>query len=403
MFYKYLFLFTGLQSFELDIKWPLNILWRRKKTPINKLPGNDSINIHYQYESKNDYVTRMTLKERLRLYVLVFYFFVILGFLTLDAIYILRKLILNTDDTLSRQYLGYFSLYLIAPVNYVWLKYYLSSDHLFVILTTFRSSDEKNHDYRIFLLASVVLSIIYCSVAYPTVKFSGSIGILSSNTDILYIWVIRIIIELIGKTLVFHNYIISILVFYEHDRLIKKFIEKIQKGPSLELNNTKVLTHMICELNIIKFKLECSIYYFNTLIFMTTVLISFACFMFFDVVFRLDAEPEKYLYPLILIIFHLLCQSLFFFILYSHGEKRQKLYKAVVSQDFMYRYIYSNTIHMTDKANSANVILNWMILKEMLEKGWVDFEIFGISVRDGNLIKKLLALGSILIIVFSSQ
>lgn len=214
-------------------------------------------------------------------------------------------------------------------------------------------------------------------------------------------WLYFILNEITTKTLLFHNYIITIFVFYKHNEEIDNFIEKIENQSNFILDTNNFLISLINEITTMKSKVERSIYYFNSLISVSTVFVCLAVFLFFDAIFRQNNELVDYLNASTLTIFYILVQCIFFVIIYRYAKKRTDLYQAVSGHNFIYKYIFTKTIHMNVEINRTNAILNWMILKDILGSDWIDFKIMGISSKDGDLIKKSIAVASLLIVIFS--
>lgn len=399
LYYKYLKNNCGLTSYEFRIIYPINILWQKKtlkyKVITNKIGGHCSFHINNQFEL-SFYGEPPNWYETFQLTISICCFFIILTFLSIQPFYIIY--LMFQDGHNIRQYLGFSALFLIPVINFIWLKYYFSTNHLDI---TFESYTHKYIKYKYVLITSCLVSL--CYIIFIIGFFKGepeNILYFSSGTKIGY-WFYFLINEFLNKTLIFHNYLITIIVFYKHNDDIKKYIYKLENQSNFILDTNEFINDLIREITSLRSKVERSIYYFNSLISITTILVCFSVFIFFDVVFRQDTHLLNYVDAISLLVFYIIVQSIFFVIIYDYADKRTNLYKAISGHSFLYKYIFIKTIYMQEENNRISVMLNWMILKNILENNWIDFRIMGISSKDGDLIKKSIALASLLIVIFS--
>lgn len=388
---------SGFNSYELKLPTPIYYLWQTKKIQTSR-NINNNLDVYFNFEEEIDYEPP-TFKESIFITFNVLYFIVIFGFLVIEPIYLFIQLVTNNNFT--RQYVAYLCLFLLTPVNYLWSKYYLNTDHLKTILK--QSYIECGLKYRHLVIVSTILSVLYLIIISTILRKDGDeqVDIFVNSDNINNFHFPYYTYEFISKILMFHNYIIAIVVFYEHNSLMKNFINKINKGHCFELNNLKTIKSLTKELNNIKSKLQCSIHYFNTLISVTTVLVCLSIFLFFEAKFRFEQDLINPIYSGTLIIFYSINQCVFFCILWYYGDKRNKLFSTISSQAFASKFVLVNNLQMQDSNKSILAYLHWITLKELLEKNWCQFKILGISELDGDLIKKAIAIGSLLIIIFS--
>lgn len=381
------------------MNWLLSYLWQKKyliyrKNSRDSTVQNFRVTNLYELSFSGEEPTRY---ERCCLYSSIVYFCIINCFFLSQPIYLLYKAI--TEEEHIRQYVGFLCLYLLPTVNYFWLKYYLTTNHLKLSINNYTNYRIK---YRYIVCISFSLSVLYLGIIMGV--FSNTIRskqyfLNDKNTCIF--WLYFILNEITTKTLLFHNYIITIFVFYKHNEEIDNFIEKIENQSNFILDTNNFLISLINDITTMKSKVERSIYYFNSLISVSTVFVCLAVFLFFDAIFRQNNELVDYLNASTLTIFYILVQCIFFVIIYRYAKKRTDLYQAVSGHNFIYKYIFTKTIHMNVEINRTNAILNWMILKDILGSDWIDFKIMGISSKDGDLIKKSIAVASLLIVIFS--
>lgn len=395
LYWKYLKLICGFYDVNYKLCKPFDILWSRKNVKINDNNMiTTSIHINNQYENSFQGEIEPTKKDIYILIVNMLYFLLILSFFLIQPVNLIISCI--NDRKYIKQYIGFISLFLLPPINYIWLKYYLTSNHIKVILNSY--NNYIKHSY-------IIILSLFCSISYITLTYIFYRNIRNrsyfSNDSKYGFWVFFTINELITKTLIFHNYIISILTFYRHNKEINDYIYQIENKSNFILDTNLYINTLIKDVSILKMRVESSIYYFNNLISLTTIFVCLSVFLFFDIIFRQTEHLVNYVDAAVFTIFYFIVQCIFFIIIYKYAEHRINLYNAVANHSFLYKYIYIKTIHMQDEINRISAILNWMTLKEILQNDWIDFRIMGISSKDGDLIKKSIAIGSLLIIIFS--
>lgn len=395
LYWKYLKLICGFYDVNFKLWKPFNILWNRKNVKINEqniLTSN--LHINNQYENSFQYELKPTTKDIVILIINILYFLLILSFFLIQPVNLIIECV--REKKYIKQYIGFISLFLLPPINYLWLKYYLTSNHISIILDSY-----NNYIKHIYVfIVSVIFSIFYIILM---VIFHDNIRNKSYylNETKNGFWIFFIVNELLTKTIIFHNYILSILTFYRHNREINNYIYEIENKSNFILDTNTYINNLIRDVSLLKMKVESSIYYFNNLISITTVLVCLSVFLFFDVIFRQAEHLVNYIDAAVFTIFYSIVQCIFFIIIYKYAEHRINLYNAVANHSFLYKYIYTKTIYMQDEINKIGAILNWMTLKEILQNDWIDFRIMGVSSKDGDLIKKSIAIASLLIIIFS--
>lgn len=371
----------------------MNIFWETKVIRYN---NNGKINLQINNQFENSFQYSDPKQRDIKILVInIFYFFLLLFFFLIQPVNLIVSCIQDTKHI--KQYMGFIFLFFLPTVNYIWLKYYLTSNHLEMMISSYES---RYISHKIIIATSLACSIFYIIFIVYLYGNPRNKSYFSNNSENGF-WIFFVFNELITKTLIFHNYLITIIVFYRHNKQISNYIHDIENRSNFVLDANSFIYNLIKEISNLKMKVETSIYYFNTLISLSTILVCFAVFLFFDVVFRQDEHLVNYIDASVFTIFYLLVQCIFFIIIYNYANNRIKLYNAIASHSFLNKYIFIKTIQMQDETNKISAILNWMTLKEILQNDWIDFRIMGISSKDGDLIKKSIALASLLIIIFS--
>lgn len=389
---KYLKILCGFYDTEFKLPKPFSYLWQRKRLRQTKKTITH-INITNNFENSDEFVIPDVI-DLCYLSIHILYFLCVLGFLLIQPITLIIKCIQDGDNI--RQHIGFISLFFLPPINYVWLKYYLTTNHLNIIISEYDS--KYINKTNIFLLSSTlgVFYVIFIITYYLKKKETFYI-----DKNIYNFWIYFTINELLTKTMIIHNNLITLFVFYKHNSDISNFIYEIERKTNFILDTNNLLNLLIKDSSILKLNIERSIHYFNDLISISTILVCVSIFIFFDVKFIQTSDIINPIEAIVYSSFYLIFQLLFFLVLYDYACKRQKLYESISNYFFVHKYLFVKSLHMQKDINKMHVIINWNTLKDILKNDWVDFNIMGISSKDGDLIKKAIAIGSLLLIISS--
>jgi len=225
----------------------------------------------------------------------------------------------------------------------------------------------------------------------------------SYGTD--YFWVTFLTLEIIGRNTIIINSGLFILIFYNHLKKIYKFTKTIDNGESnLQFDELTALSDFIIELVKIKSELKCSIERFEYLVSLTTgiggsALILFIQHKFTENDFNLRLEE---VYITVSLIYYLISQGIFFYILYTYSIVRENIHIYINSINFINKYVKRTDFKKITTGNRVLIIeeesattLDWMILDRLTKENWIDFTILGVSTRDGSLLKKVLTFSTI--------
>ena len=115
--------------------------------------------------------------------------------------------------------------------------------------------------------------------------------------------------------------------------------------------------------------------------------------------------PQDY-YTIVALSYYFLSELIFIIILWKYSYKRFSLHQYINSNNFISKYLSrSKNKKSTNKTQWENNLiimeeesattLDWVILDKITKENWIDFNILGISTRDGNLVKKVVTFSTI--------
>jgi hypothetical protein len=319
---------------------------------------------------------------------------IILSLLSIQPIHLFHKAIV--DPIVVEEKINLMLLYFLIPVHYVWAKRYFSTNHLenFVL----------NYHWKHIKLLNVI--VCFCTIVsllsiVPFIIFPHIVGHYWSYGK-AYFLITFATVEGIGRFIVLFNGCLFSLTFYTHLKQISTFIAQIESGhPTLNFNETTILSTLITKLVRFKSELNCSISLFEPLVSLTTILGGIATVMFVHhhYVNRLLTLSDLEIYTVIAIGYYILSQTIFFYILYVYSTKRTMIHRYINSYNFINKYIkrsnYKNSPIILIEEESATT-LDWLILDRLIKDNWIEFHILGISTRDGTLVKKVITFAVLL-------
>ena len=107
-------------------------------------------------------------------------------------------------------------------------------------------------------------------------------------------------------------------------------------------------------------------------------------------------------YITVSLIYYLISQGIFFYILYTYSIVRENIHIYINSINFINKYVKRTDFKKITTGNRVLIIeeesattLDWMILDRLTKENWIDFTILGVSTRDGSLLKKVLTFSTI--------
>lgn len=409
MIFRYLIWFLGLNSWEINIPWYLDLFIKKRKVSdtVKIIIKTETSLVNYSpspinniYEEKNYEDYRNPGKwDYVKILLYSMWSIFILSLLSLQPIYTFVNAI-NGENTYDNIVLTV--LYIIVPYHYVWAKYYFSRNHFDKF---FLESHWRCNDY------CTILSIICILVSMVSV-----IPYVYNKNQLDYYWTkntpffipLFICCEIVGRLVILINSGVFILTFSKHLITLRRNIKAIEDAIDVKFNSYTTMSELLVKFCELKSELAWSKYYYNNLVSVSTT-----CGLFGTILFvhhKHVTENFKFTstdnFILIIIVYYIISQSLFMSILIAYSMKRDSLNKYVNSINFVSRYL-SRTKIKRDKTRTQmekNVViiqeesattLDWMLLDKITKENWIDFTILGISTRDGSLIKRSVAFATL--------
>jgi len=429
MLYNYLLFFLGIYSWNYKSTNFIEHLFQKKQLNLTLLKQNKNNKKLIKFDETdsnspnlNLYLQFIDLKEldiNLKYKILFYnlYSITILLFLSIQPSYLLYNTFSNTNNNFL-EYLVSFLINIYTPINYIWAKYYFTTNHFDIFI----NDCEYNCSSFIFLIVfitiiSILISLIniesFYNEFYFIYKMSPAFGI----SIILFEWIYsRLLFTLTCSTFT--------IVFCKHIRQIRNFINQIISN-ELDLEDSYCLTSLISNIGSLRHSVEISIKFYNKLLSFITVTggISIAIFLrnIYDKFIeegKLVFENHEY-YLIQCYILHIIYQTIFFYNVIRYSELRNDLVKLIQSSSFINKFLtrwstsrikkkckddceiklLSKIILCIEQENATSI--DWMILEKLTRYKWMDFSILGISTQDGTLIKKVITFSSLFYFIYS--
>lgn len=411
MLFRNLIWVLGLNSWEYKLSWWLPYQQRRKISVTNTIVITKHVKSLHNYSPSpinNIYIDQHdqdypvpTLKKKCIIALYMLWTCLVFFSQCIQPIYLIYKMI-NQKENLQEM-INLCLLYTLVPIHYLWGKIYFSTTHFD---TFFLKSHWSCTDYCNKLTILIVI-VSFLSII-PHLIFTNHASIYwSHGTD--FFWFTFIPLEIIGRNIILMNSGLFILIFFNHLKRIYNFTKEIDSGTTkLQFNESNVLSEFIMELSKIKSELMCSIERFEYLVSLTTAIggASFILFIHHKYTIQELNLTSTEMYTFIALIYYLISQIIFFYILYKYSSIRENIHKYINSTNFINTYIKRSAIKKpTNKTQSDHKLLileeesattiDWLILDRLTKENWIDFSILGVSTRDGSLIKKVLTFSTI--------
>jgi len=411
MLFRNLIWILGLYSWEYKLPRWFPYQQRRKISITNTIVihkhvkslnnyGPSPINNIFVDQSEQDYpLANFKIKFTVTFYMM--WSCIIFFSQCIQPVYLIYR-ISNERDKIQ-ELINLFLLYVLVPIHYCWIKVYFSTTH-------FESFFLKSHwsctDYCNKL--TIISLVVSCLTIIPHFFLTNHhSNYWSHGTD--FFWFTFLPLEIIGRNIILLNSGLFTLVFFNHVKRIYNFTREIDSGTTtLQFNQSNVLSELIIELSKIKSELMCSIERFQYLVSLTTSIGGTALILFIHHKYTLrefNLTPSE-IYTFIGLIYYLISQIIFFYILYKYSSIRENIHKYINSTNFIYAYIKRTPIkNPKNKTQSDHKLLileeesattiDWLILDRITKENWIDFYILGVSTRDGSLIKKVLTFSTL--------
>lgn len=429
MLYNYLLFFLGIYSWNYKSTTLLERLFQKKQINLELLTQNKNNKKLIKFTETdsnspnlNFYLTVLDLKElspnlKYKIYIYNLYSLCIFLFLCVQPIYLLYKLCNNINN--FQEYLITFLININTPINYLWLKYYFSTNHFDLFIN---SCNYNCSSFIIFILIITFISILisfinidsFYNEYYYIYHINKTLGLIIVILEWIYS---RLLLSLTSSTFT--------IVFCKHVNQIRYFINQIRTN-EFDLEDSYCLTALISNIGSLRYSVEISIDFYNKLLSFITITggISLAIFIrhqynkFNRNNNNLIFEQHEY-YLIQSYIIYIIFQIIFFYNVLNYSELRNKLVKLIQSSSFINKFLtrWSNSrlkkkckdtceikqlskiILCIEQENATSI--DWMILEKLTKNIWMDFSILGISTQDGSLIKKVITFSSLIYITLS--
>jgi hypothetical protein len=356
-----------------------------------------------------------------KIYVYNLYSLCIFLFLCVQPSYLFFKMFHETNNFL--EYLLTFLININTPINYLWAKYYFSTNHFDLFI--------NSCNYNCFSFAFFIISITLVSILISLINID------SFYNDYYYIYylnkipgLIVVIIEWVYSRLLFALTSSAFtIVFCKHVKQIRNFIKEIITN-EFDLEDSYCLSSLISNIASLRHSVEISIKFYNKLLSFISVSGGISLAIFIRHLYNklneqklneqngLILQDHEY-YLLQSYIFYIICQIIFFYNVINYSELRNRLVKLIQSSSFVNKFLIrwstsrlqkkcrdtceikklTKIILCIEQENASSI--DWMILEKMTRNKWMDFSILGISTQDGTLIKKVITFSSIIYFVLS--
>ena len=430
MLYNYLLFFLGIYSWNYKSNTFIEKLLQKKEINLTLLTQNKNNKKLIKFDETdsnspnlNFYLTVLDLKElspnlKYKIYVYNLYSFCIFLFLCIQPFYLFYKLCSDTNN--FQEYLITFLININTPLNYLWAKYYFSTNHFDLFVN---SCNYNCWSFVVFIIIITCISIItslididtFYNEYYYIYNFNKTIGV----TIVILEWIYSRLIFALTSTA-------FTIVFCKHVKQIRNFIKQIISN-EFDLEDSYCLTALISNIASLRHSVEISIKFYNKLLSFITVTGGISLAIFIRHLYtKINEKTQKVIilqqhekYLLQSYVLYIICQLIFFYNVIYYSELRNKLVKLIQSSSFINKFLVrwsasrlkkkckdtceikqlSKIILCIEQENATSI--DWMILEKLTRNKWMDFSILGISTQDGTLIKKVITFSSLIYFVIS--
>ena len=433
MLYNYLLFFLGIYSWNYKSTTFLERLLQKKEINLTLLTQNKNNKklIKFNQTDSNSpnlnfYLTILDLKElssnlKYKIYVFNLYSFCIFLFLCVQPSYLFYKLCSDTNN--FQEYFITFLININTPINYLWAKYYFSTNHFDLFVN---SCNYNCWSFAVFIIIitsiSIIVSLINIDSFYNKFYYIYNLNKNIGVSIVILEWIYsRLLFSLTSSTFT--------IVFCKHIKQIKNFIKQIVSN-EFDLEDSYCLTALISNIASLRHSVEISIKFYNKLLSFITVTGGVSLAIFIRHLYNKTNEEKNEQTKKIILeqheqyllqsyILYVICQLIFFYNVLYYSELRNRLVKLIQSSSFINKFLIrwsasrlkkkckdtceikqlSKIILCIEQENATSI--DWMILEKLTRNKWMDFSILGISTQDGTLIKKVITFSSLIYFILS--
>uniref|UniRef100_A0A6C0LDG2 Gustatory receptor n=1 Tax=viral metagenome TaxID=1070528 RepID=A0A6C0LDG2_9ZZZZ len=430
MLYNYLLFFLGIYSWNYKSTTFFERLLQKKVINLTLLTQNKNNKKLIKFNETdsnspnlNFYLTVLDLKElsanlKYKIYVYNLYSLLIFIFLCIEPFYLFYKLCSDTNN--FQEYLITFLININTPINYLWAKYYFSTNHFDLFVN---SCNYNCWSFVIFIIIitciSIVISLIDIDSFYNEYYYIHNLNKTIGITIVILEWIYsRLLFALTSSAFT--------IVFCKHVKQIRNFIKQIISN-EFDLEDSYCLTSLISNIASLRHSVEISIKFYNKLLSCITVTGGVSLAIFIRHLYnKTNTQTKKVIilqqheqYLLQSYILYVICQLIFFYNVIYYSELRNRLVKLIQSSSFINKFLIRwsasrlkkkckdtceikqlcKIILCIEQENATSI--DWMILEKLTRNKWMDFSILGISTQDGTLIKKVITFSSLIYFILS--
>ena len=458
MLYNYLIFFLGFYSWDFKPNnWFESLINSKFVIELHPPPlkNNKKLIDYLENNTNSPWNTpcisfvieeEININKRIKIYSYQFYSFLIFLLLFIQPLYLIICAFTKLDN--FENYLISFLCHINTPINYLWAKYYYRYNHCLKFYIN--SNNCKNCDkFLITILIGSFLSIVFNLIFKSSFlnNYNSYYYFFNNqnNNMNMFIYIFSIFEWIYARSLYTLTASSFTIVFCNHVNELINFKYKFDKN-KFEMENNYCLTKMITTIASLRHSIEQSIDYYNNIIsFITTTgTLSIGIFIRHNLMFKFNDLSDiniedNNIYIIQNFLIFMCFQFIFFINIYRYSRLIVSINKRLQSSDFINHFLTRWTVSKvkskcnktTHKINSENEILtvnkefvqtqdeilyntkilicideenattlDWFVLDKLINVKWMDFKVMGISFDDGELIKKTIALSSILLVLF---
>ena len=328
----------------------------------------------------------------------------------------LITLILPTNSTvelfkgtfLPEEHLAPIIFQWIVPAQYIFLALYFRDNH-------FENTYQYIH-HPCLPTSNLIFAIVFIISIFATFAAITRLWLGHSVYQWYNFYEVSLPEKLLLSILAFYEYfigfstvILAVSIFgaiiIKHTKDLNNYVESLaSRGRQIDAN----LSPMILKLCQLRKELQESIDLLSPLFSTSTIIgaIGIASFVHYNVDGRIGSPGENFFFV------HLglwsIIQMIFFINVSKLSSSKDRLAEIVRKPTFISRCLGRLTVEDIERFNGnsqlimMNILeenattLDWMALTQDLEKKWIDFTVLGISVDDGDMIKRAMVLVSVI-------
>ena len=463
MLYNYLIFFLGFYSWTFKprnyIDRYINAQYiaelpppplKNNKKLINYLENNtnspwNTISLSITLSNEID------LYQSIKIYLYQLYSFLIFVLLFIQPLYLIIKAFIELHN--FETFLISFLCHINTPINYLWAKYYYKYNHFIKYFVNYNLDNCSNCDnILLFMLFGSLITIIFnISIKSSFINnynfyymfFNENVNENENENENVNVltYIFSITEWIYARSLYALTASSFTIVFCNHVNELITFKSRVNNN-DFEMENNYCLTKMITNIASLRHSIEYSIGFYNDIISFITATGTLSLGLFIRYKFNNITNNKKIdiiendIY-LIQNYFLFICFQIIFFInIYRYSKIRISICKRLQSAEFINHFLTrwtvskvkskcTHDIHAHKKNVNENeeyiknqheilfntkillcideenaTTLDWFVLDKLINIKWMDFKIMGISFDDGELIKKTIALSSILLVLF---